>query len=246
MNDFWRSYWASYGPDKPNGEADLFRQVGHTVGKQPIPYNVFEQIFLRISTLLGVSQDDHVLDLCCGNGLISYELAKHAGHVTGIDFVERNIAAAKEYKSSSNITYLTEDVTQSLVSMFESTTLASRPNKILMYFSLGYFIPSQLSMILQSVTELSDGRNFRILLGGVPNSALKNNFYNTEARRERHEANEIVAPNTNDGMGRWWSSEEIEDCCQQRGLVAEIINQPSTISNFRMDAVITPASYSNE
>ncbi len=54
----------------------------------------------------------NVLDLGCGGGLICEPLTKLGGNVTGLDFVENNIKAAKLHASQNNliINYLTQDL----------------------------------------------------------------------------------------------------------------------------------------
>ena len=61
-----------------------------------------------------------------------------------------------------------------------------------------------------------------------------------EMLRQRHAANEALAPDTNDGLGRWWRTEEIEAACRKHGLNVRIENQPDALSNYRMDALIVP------
>lgn len=58
-----------------------------------------------------VSEDDIVLDIGCGNGALTYDIAKKAKHVYGIDFNEKNIEYAKKKYNAANITYIIGDAT---------------------------------------------------------------------------------------------------------------------------------------
>ena len=54
----------------------------------------------------------NILDLGCGGGLVCEPLARLGANITGIDFVKKNIIAAKKHakKSNTNIEYLHQDI----------------------------------------------------------------------------------------------------------------------------------------
>lgn len=56
-----------------------------------------------------VSEKDSVLDIGCGNGALTYDVAKKAKTVTGIDLNEKNIKIAKDKFSRRNINYIHGD-----------------------------------------------------------------------------------------------------------------------------------------
>jgi len=56
-----------------------------------------------------ISRTDVVLDIGCGNGALTYDLAKKANMVVGIDLNKKNIQIAKTRYSASNIEYRVED-----------------------------------------------------------------------------------------------------------------------------------------
>jgi cyclopropane fatty-acyl-phospholipid synthase-like methyltransferase len=188
---------------------------------------------------LQLSREDHLLDLCCGNGLVSYELASHVARLTGIDFVERNIRTAQKRKCKENTTYVLGDARTTLSTLIGEGAF---PNKCLMNGSLAYFGPAELDTILNNILRHLAGRSFRFLLTAIPRFDLKWNFYNTPERVARHLENEKRPDNTNDGVGRWWKAEEIEEVGSRHGLHVIVTNQPPNLSNFRMDALVTSAS----
>lgn len=61
-----------------------------------------------------VNGNDIVLDIGCGNGALSYDVAKKAKKVVGIDLNEKNISFAKERYSKENIEYLCRDALKDL------------------------------------------------------------------------------------------------------------------------------------
>ena len=65
----------------------------------------YHQFFLE-----NVNMGDVVLDIGCGNGALTFDLAKKAKKVIGVDFNERSIQVAKERYSAPNIEYIVSDV----------------------------------------------------------------------------------------------------------------------------------------
>lgn len=242
MSKRWHSFWESYRNVDAQSEDDLFLQVGKTVARQPISREIFDSMVERIVSSLEVADEDHLLDMCCGNGLVSYELARVAGHVTGIDFADHLIRAAVQFKSSPNIDYRVGDVVRPIPQLLGGASGENGggdlPRKFLMNDALAYFNPGTLATIVGNVRDVCGDGPFRFLLTGVPNEALKWNFYDTPERRMRHENNLQSGDDTNDGLGRWWSAGEVEAICARHGLEVRIENQPDNISNYRMDVLI--------
>lgn len=60
--------------------------------------------------LNNVSSNDTVLDIGCGQGQLSYDLAKSAKRVVGIDINKESIAYAKNNFTSPNLTFIKNDI----------------------------------------------------------------------------------------------------------------------------------------
>jgi len=61
-----------------------------------------------------IDENDVVLDIGCSNGALSYDIAKKAKKVVGIDLNEKNISFAKERYSKENIEYIWGDALKDL------------------------------------------------------------------------------------------------------------------------------------
>ncbi|MEW6417128.1 MAG: class I SAM-dependent methyltransferase [Nitrospirota bacterium] len=59
-----------------------------------------------------VSANDMVLDIGCGNGALTYDLAKKTKYVYGIDINAKNIEYARKKYNTNNITYIVGDATE--------------------------------------------------------------------------------------------------------------------------------------
>ena len=238
MRNNWQSFWDSYRNADARSEDDLFVQVGKTIAREPIPRDMFANMVERIVERLQLGREDHLLDMCCGNGLVSFELASVAARVSAVDFADHLIRAARTFKSLPNIDYRVGDVTLPISDLVGAVAADDLPDKFLMNDALAYFDPEALGTIVDNIRDARDGKPFRFLLTGIPNSALKWNFYDTPERKLRHAEHLRAGDDANDGMGRWWDAGEIEAACAERGLQVDIQNQPDSISDYRMDALI--------
>lgn len=232
----WKSFWRGYRTPVAHSEDDLFLQVGKTIDSKPIERAVLAQMVAAIVRSLKLTAQDRLLDLCCGNGLLSFELALTAAHVTSVDFAPHMIQAAHEFKMRPNIEYRVDDVLKPVDELVGS---GARINKVLMNDSLAYFDADGLSRLLGNLQAYFGKEPVRFLMTGIPNYDLRWNFYNTPERRARFEDHERRGDDTNDGMGRWWRPQEITRICELRGLSVEISNQPYPISTYRMNALVT-------
>ncbi|HUT22278.1 MAG TPA: class I SAM-dependent methyltransferase [Candidatus Bipolaricaulota bacterium] len=58
-----------------------------------------------------VDENDAVLDLGCGNGLLAYDLAGKARKVIGMDILSANIDKAKKHNKQGNLEFMVGDAT---------------------------------------------------------------------------------------------------------------------------------------
>lgn len=226
MNN-WKTFWEDYRKD---GD-DLYFQVGKTVGKKPIEARVFKKMIKDICSQLELSPEDTLLEMCCGNGLITKELCKSVKSIYAFDFTERLIKAAIKHKpprKCKNVRYSVGDVKGSFSRQFPA-----RMNKFLMNDSLGYFSSDDLRHILSEIETISQRQKrqysifpkpqpYSIYITGIPCDELKYNFYDTPARKRAY----LKCKDTfNKGMGKWWPEKEIESIANEFNLNTEVSRQ---------------------
>ncbi|HEX8007165.1 MAG TPA: class I SAM-dependent methyltransferase, partial [Trebonia sp.] len=75
--------------------------------------SVDDSVSVALLDLLGPVAGQRVLDVACGHGRMSRELARQGGDVTGVDISERLIARARESEESERlgVRYILADVT---------------------------------------------------------------------------------------------------------------------------------------
>jgi SAM-dependent methyltransferase len=230
----WREFWRTYRETEIRNEDDLFFEVGKTVNQQPISEEALRLSIELVTKGLQLTNKDRLLELCCGNGLMTKHLASFVDQVYAVDFVERLIEHAIEFRSASNVHYVCADAVEYLDRLLASGVYV--PSKVFLGDALGYFEPQALCDVLGKLKRLT-GNNFIFMATGIPSEELKLNFYNTRERMLRYEENQLRANNTNDGIGRWWRQDELEHLARELDLGIVSCRQPPVLSNFRIDTV---------
>jgi SAM-dependent methyltransferase len=230
----WRTFWQSYRKTKVASEEDLFFEVGKTVNQRPISEAAFQLSIDLITRDLELSKHDKLLELCCGNGLMTRRLAPLVSEIRAVDFAEHLIANARKFVPAENVTYVCADAIAHLNDL--ALTKDYVPCKILLGDALCYFEPDELAAMLRAAKQLTSDQ-FIFMATGIPCDELKLNFYNTPERMKRYEENQLLPNNTNDGIGRWWRKEELQSAGRNLALEVAVREQPQALSNFRVDAI---------
>lgn len=230
----WVEFWDKY--PKRAGEQELFRQAGKTVGGVPITQRQFRALVDSVRENLEIKEDDCVLDLCCGNGLITKELAKECKFVMGIDFSAPLIEVAKKRSLRDNVKYVYMDVRR----IGELSASYRRYfSKVLCYEALAFFDLKDFDEILKNILVLS-AEGPIILFGSVLDKERLWNFFNTFQRKIFYLV-KIRLLRKEVGLGRWWKRDEIEMMCKKHNLYPTISYQPDILhtSHYRFDVRIT-------
>jgi hypothetical protein len=227
----WKEFWNNYRKTETQDESDLFFQVGKTVNKNAIPESIFHEMVEDIRQNLNLQKEDVLLEMCCGNGLLSKPLSMFIKELYAFDFTGRFIDVAKRFKQSENIIYQVGDAKGTLSSIFDFRNI---PNKYLMNDALGYFTPENLEAIIEQINH----NPFDFYITGIPCDSLKWAFYNTEERKNRYLELKAMGDDYYDGIGRWWSCDEFFEIACKFGLSIKLERQPIHISTFRINVLL--------
>lgn len=231
MTKGWERYYtertARLGPD------EYLSQVGHTVNGRPISDHQFQLLLDQIRQSLDLTQSDHLLDVCCGNGLFTQRLAAEVSAVVGVDLSAPLIDIARKAHGAENIAYFQLDAAK----LGDLDGNHRGPfDKIVMYAALQHFAPSEFERVLDQMLDLA-APEATIMLGFVPDRALKWRFYDTWKRRAEHVWRTMMKREL---LGTWWSREALERMCQKRGLTCRFEELPTELhaANYRFNAVL--------
>ena len=154
----WKHFW-NHGPQVSN--RDFARQVGRTYRRVPSSMADLDAVAQRIIDLLAVSPESTLLDLACGNGLLTSRLAPRVRSVTAVDYSKPLVRVARQHFHRDNIQYLIGDV-----GTFELARGAPRYDCVVMIAALQFFDDRVTSALLRRlVPVVKEGG--RIVLGDV-------------------------------------------------------------------------------
>jgi len=210
-------------------ETEFLKQVQKTVSGQPITPAQLEAQILDIRKALDIRNDDFILDMCCGNGIITAEISKSCNAVIGIDFTEPLIKIAEKYNKPENVTYFCMSVLDQNIKR-----LVNKPfTKIYMYDALQHFKEDDLQKILELVLEISGSKPV-ILMGGIPDIDKLWDFYDTDERREEYRKRKSQ---NQEAIGTWWNRNYIKEVSSQNGFECEFLSQNPILhsAHYRFD-----------
>jgi ubiquinone/menaquinone biosynthesis C-methylase UbiE len=228
----WRGYWNAR--PREHAETDFFRQVERTQAGEAASDEQLRLVLDAIADALALRHDDFLLDLCCGNGLVTKQFSVVCARVVGVDYSSALIDVALRHHSAPNAVYLRAAADEIGFAPWGN----ERPTKILMCDSLQYFTDAGLRRLLAAIHRLTDGRS-PILFTGVPDAGRINAFYNTEARRADYQRR--VREGT-EAIGTWWRRESLAEMLGEFGYEARILSQDPRrfTASYRFDVLAQP------
>jgi len=230
LNDYWKQYFNTKSIQHNNS---LLNQVGKTVNGKVISIKQVDLIVSHISSILDLKSTDSLIDLCCGNGLITKRLSPLVKDISGIDYSEGLINAAQSFSQSENIKYINSDI------LDLDRQYLSRFNKVLLYEGLQHLSEVQLSKLLDLLNGISN--QSLIFLGSIPDKSKLKVYYDTDEKYDYYlKCEEANHPH----MGKWWFVEDIIRTSINRGFKVTVIPQPATLysSYYRYDALLEKCS----
>jgi len=227
----WQNYWSTH-PQRFASKEHL-KQVGKTVGGVPISDEQFQSIIDDICRGLQLKEDDTLLDLCCGNGLITNELSRRCKSVVGVDYSEPLIEVARRDHCPDNVEYYH----QSVMELDRLAISAERRfEKVVMYEALQHFRHSQFATLLSRILPWTSD-HARLFFGSVPDRARVWNFANTPKRKAVFLYRHLTGRNP---IGSWWRTTMIQRTGAELDCRAEIGKQSENLhtSHYRFDILL--------
>lgn len=236
---------------KPSSEAPL-DMVGRK-GAQDLDW-----LASYIAQLLNIQPNEIVLDVCCGNGLITSRIARKAGTITGLDYSQILLDQAGKISTEPNLSYVQGDALK-LGDQFSKASI----DKAYLCFAFQYFDHASGRAVLAGLRRVVKPGGMVAILE-VPDKALKLRHQIRAAMRlllpgstasegsarfaslgerltylGRNAANALLRKSTDD-LGWWWAREDFSSAAREAGFDCRIIDQPkqNPHHSYRFDAVL--------
>jgi ubiquinone/menaquinone biosynthesis C-methylase UbiE len=226
----WRTYWNESEFVKHH---DPYQQIGRTFGKKPYSDKQVTIIVDRILHFLQASPDKRLLELACGNGMLTSRLAPHFDSITAIDFSKPLIETARKDFARENVEYIVGDA-------IDVEGASGQYDCVLIYFAFQYFTPDQTTTMFANLVRFLRTPG-RILLGEVADGDRVWNFYRGPRGRARYIFDLLRQKPI---IGHWWKPTDLLVLASDNEMDLAIFYQNSELPNyyFRYDALLQTRS----
>jgi len=226
MSEYWKSHY--------NNNADKFadsplKQVDRTINGIEMGDDQLQITIDSVRQVLQLERDDRIVDLCCGNGLITHALAPIVQAAVGVDFSDKLIEHANRTSAAPNLRYLVADVTTLSHSFYAETT------KVYMRDSVSCLDTESLLKVLDG---LKGAPNISaIFIAGVPDACKLNVYYDDDRKMTYYKERELAGK---PHIGNWWSRAEMNNLVEKAGLKLDILDQHPALASafYRYDCLI--------
>lgn len=223
MNNYWKKHWDEHV--EKAGE-NPFEQVARTLNKEPMSKKMFQNFTRNVIKKLELNEEHTVLDLCCGNGLLSIEVAKMCKHVVGVDFSQKLINHTDLVKEK-NFTGIISDV---LDVEFQSESF----DRILIAAALQLFTLRQTIYLFKNVNNwLKPGGIF--LVTDITDNDKIWSFFDSKEREQAYFNNTFADTPI---IGTWFDRIWLEKLGKYSGFnECQVLDQPQNYwySHYRFD-----------
>lgn len=226
----WRGYWR----DRETGDsADLateLREVGKTVMGEPISAMQLDAIVSSLYEALDLDKKDEVVDLGCGNGLITARLAQTVCRIRGFDVSNSLVAAARARYGRAGVRFEIADICD----LDFSTDVLRDVRKVYLYEVAQHLTTKEFETLLTNAFHCG-GVN-RLFSGSMPDAARLEIFYNTPERIALYRRNLALKK---EQIGHWWKISEIKGIAERLGLQMELREQDPILhtAHYRFDVL---------
>ena len=225
--DYWIKFWKKHS--KNLEEWDSQSQVLRTLNKKPIEKKNWELTLLHITQNLNIQSSDIILDLVCGNGLISEYLSKKCKSVIAVD-ISQELINKINIKDHKNIKPIVKDIRKI---EFQKNSFS----KIIIYAGIQYLNYKETINLFTSLYRWLKFEGI-FFIGDIPDLDRLWYFFNN---KEREKIFFSSIQNDTPIIGTWFTKKFLLKLAKYIGFnEAKIINQPEYMinSHYRYDMYI--------
>jgi ubiquinone/menaquinone biosynthesis C-methylase UbiE len=221
-NNYWIDFWKDHGAS--SNKSDIQTQVLRTLNKKPISNDLWEYTLEEIDKIFIINQNDRVLDLCCGNGLLSQHFVEKGATVVAVDVSDELLSQMNHVDAIKTI--------NSDIRHLEFK--AGSFDKVIIYAGIQYLTNKEAVELLKRVYSWLKPEGV-LFIGDIPDVSKLWSFYNSVERKKAYFDNLL---NDTAIVGNWYDIQWLESLTSFIGFnFGTVIPQnPKLIySNFRFD-----------
>lgn len=210
---------------------DFLGQVRRTVQGKPVSEEQIKMIVHAIKGALGMRPDDVLLDLACGNGVLSHLLFDSCAKYLGVDLSEYLISVAKKnFEVLPNYRF----AVQGAAEYVRHEPQPERFLKVLCYGSFSYFSTDDAADVLQLLFEKFSNVQ-TVFIGNLPDKESAAKF-----NKARQPSVEELSDSASQ-MGIWRTRNEFAQLAGDAGWKVRFSTMPAEFfaSYYRYDALLS-------
>jgi predicted TPR repeat methyltransferase len=225
--EYWKEH---FNTNATQFASSLFKQVDMTVNGKEVGA---DQVDFRVKAMvenLNLTKDDILLDICCGNGLLTDKLSGIVNFVYAVDFSEGLIEIARKKNQHANCRYDVGDLTKIDLQQYNSI------NKLSVYSGLQYISLGELDVFFKKIAACN--KPLLAYFSNVPDKEKLWNYYDTDAKKEFYfQREEEGKPH----IGTWFNKNEIAHIAESSGLTCKFleIDKAVNTSYYRFDILLS-------
>jgi len=205
----------------------LKKQVDMTLNKQELDD---EQVKLRVESIiknLELEPSDTLLDLCCGNGILTRQLSEKVRFIYAVDFSSELLNVAKKVNQKDNIKYEEGDVMALNFKEF-------KVSKVLIYSCLQYLQEEQVSKLFSG---LSNFPHVLVYISNTPDKSKLLEYYDTKEKLEYYKK---TLDEGKPHIGTWYLKNHLADLAKSNGFNYKFltIDRRMNTSYYRFDLLL--------
>ena len=179
---------------------------------------------------LNIQDSEKVLDVCCGNGLITNLISENCSSIHGVDLSQELINTAKSK-------YPKIDFEKASATFLSNVFEKEQFDKIYLQYSFQYFDkPNQGRKVIEEMLKVLKPNGI-LFIGDIPDRNKLWKYYNTFLKRFFLITSKMKGKNR---MGKFWSKEELDSICKKLGVYGTFLIQEVNLpySHYRFDYLI--------
>jgi len=214
---------------KTLGEADFWGQVRRTVMGKPVSEDQLLLIDESINNGLQIKNEDHILDLGCGNGALASRLYGFFNSYIGVDPSQYLVDIGNKFFSDRQHAFVCNDAVGFLRQEAHSYCF----NKVLCYGALPYLSTVDVKSVLSLLNSNFPAVEL-IFLGNIPDREMAVQYYGKERLREADLDSEKTQ------IGIWYGHEELKQIAKETGWCATVKLMPEDYyqAHYRYNLVL--------